>query len=103
NANLYIENCLPNLDILKHKTDKVCIGTDSLASNHQLSILSELKTLKQHNPSLSWEILLRWGIHNGAEALHLSQQIGQFKKGKTPGILLLKDIDSHAPSVTRLF
>src|SRR5690606_18370379 len=60
NANLYIENRLPDINLFIRSGAPVCIGTDSLASNHQLSILAELFTLKKNFPFLEWEMLLQW-------------------------------------------
>ncbi len=40
NSNLYISNKLPGSHLMKAYPDKVCIGTDSLSSNHRLSILA---------------------------------------------------------------
>src|ERR1043165_6558773 len=68
NANLYIEGRLPDVSLLASKTSQICIGTDSLASNYELSVFSELLILKLYFPRLSWEELLRWGTLNGARA-----------------------------------
>ena len=43
-ANLYIEDTLPNYNIFN--PEKLCVGTDSLASNNSLSILEELQIIK---------------------------------------------------------
>ena len=87
NANLYIENKLPNIPIFIAEQANICIGTDSLASNHQLSLLNELQTLKAHFPQISWETLLKWGTINGAKALKMDQVVGSFEVGKKPGII----------------
>ncbi|MBS1630564.1 MAG: amidohydrolase family protein [Bacteroidetes bacterium] len=84
-ANLYIESCLPDVQMLRRMTENICIGTDSLASNKQLSILEELKILEQ-NFSLGWELLLRWACFNGACALGMEDTLGSFKTGLKPGI-----------------
>src|SRR6218665_2024872 len=39
NANQYIENAIPPVDMLRKNRAHIVIGTDSLASNHTLSIL----------------------------------------------------------------
>jgi cytosine/adenosine deaminase-related metal-dependent hydrolase len=44
NANLYIENRLPNYKIFIENNAQVCIGTDSLTSNWQLNIFEEIRT-----------------------------------------------------------
>lgn len=91
NANIYIENRLPDVDLLTKSGAAICIGTDSLASNHRLCVLSELNTLKEKLPHLRWEELLSWATINGARALGMQERIGSFEKGKTPGILHITD------------
>ena len=103
NANLYIENTLPDVDMLIANDCLICIGTDSLASNHQLCVLSELFTLKEHYPKLSWETLLNWGTINGAKALQMDNLLGSLDQGKFPGLLLINNLDSDMkPTVSRI-
>lgn len=102
NANLYIENRLPDIDTLVRDANNICIGTDSLSSNHQLSILAELATLKRHHPNLDWSTLLRWGTYNGARALQMQDAIGKLEEGKKPGIVQIKGIDTDSPVATRI-
>ncbi|MCK5857591.1 MAG: amidohydrolase family protein [Bacteroidales bacterium] len=90
NANLYIEGDLPPLNLLKNQDLKICLGTDSLASNHQLSILEEMKILNK-NFDVSLEELIRWATYNGACALGMNSKLGSIEKGKSPGILLLQN------------
>ncbi len=85
-ANLYIENTLPDYSIFD--TDKLCVGTDSLASNDSLSILEELKVIKE-NSDFDINTLLKIACKNGAEALGF-KKLGTFEKGKKPGINLIK-------------
>ena len=89
-ANLYIENQLPNYSIFN--VDKLCVGTDSLASNNSLSILEELLIIKK-NSHFSTDELLRIASKNGAEALGFSK-LGTFDIGKKPGVNLIKDFNS---------
>ena len=89
-ANQYIEGDLPPLDLLKNQDLQICLGTDSLASNHQLSILEEMKTLNA-NFDVSLEELIRWATYNGACALGMEKKLGSLEKGKSPGILLLQN------------
>jgi len=97
NANLYIENTLPDIEMFMSENANICIGTDSLASNHQLSVLSELQTIKDHYPTLSWETLLTWGTRNGALAMQM-QDIGTIEIGKRPGIVQIMGLDEKATS-----
>jgi cytosine/adenosine deaminase-related metal-dependent hydrolase len=89
NANLYIGNGLPNIEVLMNSNIPIVIGTDSLASNHQLSILEEIKTLQHHFPKLDLLQLLQWSTINGAKALQLEEMLGSFEKGKRPGVVLI--------------
>ena len=93
NANLYIENKLPDIPLFYKMGQKITLGTDSLASNHQLSILEEMKTIQQFYPEIPINELFRWATLNGAEALGLSSQFGSFEIGKTPGINLIHNFD----------
>ena len=90
NANQYIENALPPVDLLrKHKTN-IVVGTDSLASNRSLSILDELTTISKNFPHIPLTELLQWSTLNGAKALQMDNQLGSFEKGKTPGVVLIE-------------
>ena len=80
NANLYIENRMPDLASLLHKTKNICIGTDSLASNHSLDIAGEIKTIHKHYKEIPVELLIQAATIKGAEALNL-EEFKQFKKG----------------------
>lgn len=93
NANLYIENALPPVELLLQNDYSIVVGTDSLASNHQLNILEELKTIANKFPWIETEILLRWATINGANALQMNDQLGSFEKGKKPGIVIIKNLD----------
>jgi len=48
NSNLYIENQLPPISLFQKEDLNICLGTDSLASNHQLSILTEMVTRESY-------------------------------------------------------
>jgi cytosine/adenosine deaminase-related metal-dependent hydrolase len=91
NANLFIENQLPPLDLLRQKEAIICLGTDSLASNHQLSILSEMKTL-QANFNIGLEELIQFACLNGAKALGISNQFGSLEIAKKPGLVLIENV-----------
>jgi cytosine/adenosine deaminase-related metal-dependent hydrolase len=104
NANLYIENKLPDINMFISEGAKICIGTDSLASNHQLSILAELCTIRQRYPRIEWETLLTWATYNGACALQMKNVIGSIEVDKSPGILQLTGLEQAGiqPSVKRI-
>jgi aminodeoxyfutalosine deaminase len=87
NANIYINGQLPDVILLRNFNCKMVVGTDSLASNAQLDILEELKTLQKNFSSLTTAELLRWATINGAEALRIDNQFGSFESGKQPGVV----------------
>lgn len=91
NANLYIEGRLPDIALLKNAELKITLGTDSLASNHQLSILSEMQVL-QETGLVTLEELLLWACLNGAAFLGIEGQYGSFEVGKKPGINLVEGL-----------
>ncbi len=92
-ANKYIENRLPNIPLLSQNKLNVCLGTDSLASNHQLSILEEMKLIQEHYPEIPFETLAQWSSLNGAEMLDMQKRFGSFEIGKTPGVLLIENFN----------
>jgi len=92
NANLFIENKLPDYKLFMEENATITIGTDSLASNWSLSILDELKTISKYYPEIPLQTLLLWATKNGAEFLG-QNQLGSIEKGKRPGLNLLKNVD----------
>ncbi|KAA3633893.1 MAG: S-adenosylhomocysteine deaminase [Bacteroidetes bacterium] len=89
NANLYIENRLPNYKLFIDNNARMTIGTDSLTSNWRLSVLDEMKTIAKYQSYVDFETLLRWATLNGAEALGFEDELGSFEVGKNPGVNLL--------------
>ncbi|MFK7904056.1 MAG: amidohydrolase family protein [Chitinophagales bacterium] len=92
NANLYIENRMPSYQRFIDSNAQMTIGTDSLTSNWQLSILEEMKTIARFQSYLSFETLLQWATLNGAKALGFDADLGSLDAGKTPGIVLLSNM-----------
>lgn len=92
NANLYIENRLPKINIFRTHGFNITLGTDSLASNDKLCILSELKTLHKHFPSLLLTETIHWATLNGAKFLGIDDRLGSIEKGKKPGLNLIKNV-----------
>ena len=93
NSNLFIEGKIPDINLFVERSQRLAIGTDSLASNHKLSVLDELITLQKHFPDTSLEDLILWATLNGAKALKADQLAGSFEPGKRPGVNLLYDLD----------
>ncbi|MNL50941.1 S-triazine hydrolase [compost metagenome] len=86
---------------------RITIGTDSLASNTGLNLLSELNVL-QDRFNIPTEELLKWATWNGAEFLGLTQRFGSFERGKRPGVNLVSYTEKNGAvilgnEVKRLF
>lgn len=94
NANQYIEQAIPPIDLFRKHQSRLVVGTDSLASNWSLSVLDELKTITQHFPHIPLAELLQWSTLNGAQALQMEDRLGSFEKGKQPGLVLLSQIEN---------
>jgi cytosine/adenosine deaminase-related metal-dependent hydrolase len=87
-ANLYIENHLPNFEIYKNYLNRICVGTDSLASNENLDIIKELNIIS-NNSKYTTEQLLKAITYNGAKALEIERLYGSFIPKKNAGINLI--------------
>jgi aminodeoxyfutalosine deaminase len=100
NSNLYIENQLPPVPLFRDENLNICIGTDSLASNHELSVLAEMITLQLNFPEIKLEELIQWASINGAKALQIDEKFGSFEAGKKPGVNLISGIDFKMMKLT---
>lgn len=89
NANLYIENRMPPIDLLIKNEAEIVLGTDSYSSNWQLSIAAEIRTIRKELPEIPLQLILQWATINGARALERNDVLGSFEPGKKPGIVLL--------------
>ncbi len=90
NANLYIENTLPDINLFINNNCNIVLGTDSYASNFQLNIFEEIKTIQKHFPKIPLEKILQWATVNGAAAIGIEDKFGSFHVGKKPGVVLVK-------------
>lgn len=106
NANLYIENNLPAHHLLQNEALNITLGTDSLASNHRLSILAEMQVL-QERKNIGFHQSLKWATLNGAKFLGIAAQYGSLEVGKKPGLVLLEldegELIHQNTTIKRLF
>ncbi len=94
-SNIFLENKIIDVNVLLEKNLTVCIGTDSLSSNDNLSMIEELKLLSKKFENLKLEDLIKFATLNGAKALGLQSKLGSFEIGKSPGVVLLENVDLH--------
>lgn len=90
NANLYIENKFPPLDLFIKHNCHIVLGTDSYSSNWQLSVAKEIESIINRFPNYTFERILQWATSNGARALQWDDELGSFEKGKKPGVALIE-------------
>ncbi len=90
-SNKFISGNLP--DLFAFDPNRICIGTDSLASNHDLNMLSEMKLLQNEFPNLTFDQTLQWATYNGAVALEVENVYGKIEPGMRPGLVLLEKFD----------
>ncbi|WP_317899263.1 amidohydrolase family protein [Aurantibacillus circumpalustris] len=101
-ANMYIENKLPNFSLFANQKNKICFGTDSLASNTQLDVIAEANLVLQHSKEFSLENVLQALTFNGSEALGISDKFGRFIIGKNAGLNQLEFIDSKINFIKKI-
>ena len=68
----------------------VALGTDSRASNPDLSLWNELRFLRSSFPDVSTDLILECGTLAGARALELSDEIGSVTVGKRADLALIQ-------------
>jgi cytosine/adenosine deaminase-related metal-dependent hydrolase len=68
---------------------RVALGTDSLASNPDLSVLAEVRHLHRYHPDVPGEVLLRMATLSGAEALGWARKVGSLEAGKSADLAVV--------------
>ena len=68
---------------------RVALGTDSLASNPDLSVLAEARFIHQLDPDLPGETVLRMATLSGAEALAWADETGSLTPGKSADLVVI--------------
>jgi cytosine/adenosine deaminase-related metal-dependent hydrolase len=94
NANLYIENKVPPIEMLIKNNCTIVLGTDSYSSNWQLSIAKEMEailSMPRFKTVAPLEQILQFATINGAKALQWDDELGSFEKGKKPGVTLINN------------
>jgi len=78
---------------------RVCLGTDSLASNPDLDILAEARFVRARYPDFPGDLLLKMVTLAGAEALGWADECGSLEAGKSADVVAvsLPDRDAAAP------
>ena len=87
----HIVNCPRSHDYFKHSHFpferlrslgfNICLGTDSLASNEDLSLFAEMRAFQRREPAISPEEIVKMVTLNPAMALHQEKMIGRIRPG----------------------
>jgi len=59
----------------------ICLGTDSLASNENLSLFAEMRAFERNEPGISPDQILEMVTVNAAQALHQENALGRIRSG----------------------
>jgi cytosine/adenosine deaminase-related metal-dependent hydrolase len=77
----YFEHSLFPFQRLDALGFNICLGTDSLASNDDLSLFAEMRELRLNEPTLAPERILEMVTVNPARALDRQSSLGRIKRG----------------------
>ena len=104
-SNKYVTGKFPNVSKLSKSECILTLGTDSLATNTNFDIVSEIKTIKNEWKESTFDELVKWATLNSAKALGIDSQFGSFEKEKTPGGLQVENFEETEKnhSVKRVF
>ena len=94
-SNIFIHNALPPIDLMRRNGLAITVGTDSLSSNDDLSMIKELACLHEKFPDVPMGEIFTWASLNGARFLSKDDVLGSIEVGKKPGIVLVKGLDSE--------
>lgn len=94
-SNRFISRIEPPVEMFRAMGTKVAIGTDSLASARELSMVENMRLLGD----VPINELLIWATRGGAEALGMDS-LGELRVGTSPGIVLIEGADLKAMRLT---
>ena len=66
------------------------LGTDSLASNHELNLWQEMKILRREHPSIRPAAVFTMATRGGAEALGYEEHLGMLRPGMLASVLAVQ-------------
>jgi cytosine/adenosine deaminase-related metal-dependent hydrolase len=83
------------LERLRDLGFNICLGTDSLASNADLSLFAEMRELLRKEPGFSAREILTMATQNGAEAIGEKNSLGVIRPGAYADLIALPDRGSR--------
>ncbi len=96
-SNRYLNNPPPAISPLLDAGIAVGIGTDSSASNHDLDLMAEVRSLAAAEPRLSAETLLHIATMGGARAIGVADRFGSLAAGMEADLAVFAVCGEHDP------
>lgn len=93
-SNIFIHNALPPVGLMRKNALDIAIGTDSLSSNDDLSMIKEIVCIHENFPEVPMNEIFTWASLNGARFLSKDDVLGTIAPGKKPGIVLVDGLDA---------
>jgi aminodeoxyfutalosine deaminase len=90
------------LERLRSLGFNICLGTDSLASNSDLSLFAEMRELLRKEPWLSPREIVAMATLNGAQAIGQADLIGKIAPTAYADLIALSDVPSTADIFERI-
>ena len=94
-SNIFIHNALPPIELMRQNDLAIAIGTDSLSSNDDLSMIKEIACIHENFPEVPMNEIFTWASLNGARFLSKEHCLGSIAAGKKPGIVLVNGLDAN--------
>ena len=94
-SNIFIHNALPPIELMRLNSLAIAIGTDSLSSTDDLSMIKEIACIHENFPQVPMGEVFAWASLNGSRFLSKDNILGTLTPGKRPGIVLVKGLDSE--------
>ena len=93
-SNIFIHNALPPIELMRRNDLAIAVGTDSLSSNDDLSMIKEIACIHENFPEVPMNEIFTWASLNGARFLAKEHYLGSIAAGKRPGIVLVNGLDA---------
>lgn len=93
-SNIFIHNALPPVELMRKNGLAITVGTDSLSSNDDLSMIKEIACIHENFPEVPMNEIFTWASLNGARFLSKDCVLGSLATGKRPGIVLVNGLDA---------
>jgi 5-methylthioadenosine/S-adenosylhomocysteine deaminase len=100
-SNRYLGNPVPDVTAFLAAGIPVGIGTDSAASNWDLDLMAEIRTLREIHPTIPARTLIEIVTSQGARAIGIADQFGTLQRGKQAdlAVFALGDVDEPEEAV----